>query len=314
MSTLTSFPKNLIRELEKLYKITIPVEEYFDYYVYTLLNSNEFTSFLPKAIENLCDLENSLENYTSSSVSSYKMKKLDEMVKYIDETETYKKFNTCDLGKLPAWKSKDERGTHFLQHDKYTFVSFDLPSANFMSMTHEFDTSNELCRSWEELCKKFDLHPAIKNSKSFRQFVFGNLNPKRCQTIQQSFMTNTISIITPLLDMHKLIYISSDEIIFAITKNSGLHDVCFLKNVFMNTKIPYIFKPTIFNIEPVEEKSTKIFVKVLLDENLDIKHKQLVGCPGNQFFIYFKKYILNEPIDEKDLFFMNDKKLAKWVI
>ena len=44
------------------------------------------------------------------------------------------------------------------------------------------------------------------------------------------------------------------------------------------------------------------------------RNKTLYGVPGNQFFLHFKKRILNEEYDERDLLFLNDHKLAKWVV
>lgn len=38
----------------------------------------------------------------------------------------------------------------------------------------------------------------------------------------------------------------------------------------------------------------------------------MVGCNGNLFFIYLKNYILNEPLDIRDLYFKMDGNLAIW--
>ena len=43
-------------------------------------------------------------------------------------------------------------------------------------------------------------------------------------------------------------------------------------------------------------------------------HKTLYGVPGNQFFMHFRKHVLDEEYDERDLLFINDHKLAKWVV
>ena len=38
----------------------------------------------------------------------------------------------------------------------------------------------------------------------------------------------------------------------------------------------------------------------------------MVGCNGNLFFLYLKKYVLNETLDIRDLYFKMDGNLAIW--
>ncbi len=79
----------------------------------------------------------------------------------------------------------------------------------------------------------------------------------------------------------------------------------------LNTRLPVKF--TFFTVEHVENKS-KIIIKNIVDEKFKIKYRTLFGVPGNQFYFYYKKYILNEPVEIRDLYFWNDNKLAIWVM
>ena len=42
--------------------------------------------------------------------------------------------------------------------------------------------------------------------------------------------------------------------------------------------------------------------------------QSLFGVPGNQFFMYYKQHILKRELEERDLLFWCDDRLAKWVV
>jgi hypothetical protein len=42
-------------------------------------------------------------------------------------------------------------------------------------------------------------------------------------------------------------------------------------------------------------------------------YKTLHGVPGNKFYMYFKKYIIDKPLDDRDLIFKLDNELCKWI-
>ena len=47
---------------------------------------------------------------------------------------------------------------------------------------------------------------------------------------------------------------------------------------------------------------------------LSENHKTLFKVPGSKFYKYFKTHILNEPIDKRDLMFMNVGEIAVWSV
>jgi hypothetical protein len=77
-------------------------------------------------------------------------------------------------------------------------------------------------------------------------------------------------------------------------------------------------KAKYFNFEKIKKDT---FVKSFFDidyekecgDPLIIEYKSLSGVPGNKFFQYFKKHILNEPFDERDLLYVNDGAVSRWV-
>lgn len=37
-------------------------------------------------------------------------------------------------------------------------------------------------------------------------------------------------------------------------------------------------------------------------------------APGNLFHMMLKKHVIKQPLDERDLYFWNENRLAKWVV
>ena len=48
-------------------------------------------------------------------------------------------------------------------------------------------------------------------------------------------------------------------------------------------------------------------------EELSVVKKSLYKVPGNEFYMYFKRFILLQDFEHRDLLFMENGKIAKWV-
>ncbi len=296
--------KSTIAEFERLYNINIPVHSEFEYYKNLLLKSKEY-DYLPEAIARM----KKYEKFIVGDVKDFKIKAMNQLIDYISKTEAYKSFQEYDLQSLPKFESKDRRSFYFTNNNTTNyFVSIDLVSANYSILQYFFDRKNELAYDWRELCAVQEIPLVFSHSKSFRQYVFGNLNPKRSQTIQQSVITGFVNVLKEEFP-DNIIYISHDEIMmtFPYPNHKSLL-VDMLKNL-LNSKLPLRY--TFFTVDHVENKS-KIIVKNIVDEKDVTKYQNLFGVPGNEFFWYYKKYILKEPIEIRDLYFQVNNRLAIW--
>jgi len=82
------------------------------------------------------------------------------------------------------------------------------------------------------------------------------------------------------------------------------------------------FKYNLFVFEAITKKDRGIrtFYKVNFDKDPKIAVgiteicQRLYGVPGNQFYIFFKQHILHEDVQEEDLYFYTENRLAKWVL
>jgi hypothetical protein len=287
-------------ELQKLYPdFKIPFEKDAPYYIGLLtknnasleLNYNDFVS---------------LELIEKDSVK-YKFKKFDEILAYFKEMK-------WDLNSIPQ--------TSELLNSKYTlrefnnykpnkfYTSIDLKEANWQSFKHAFELNLPNFEEWSTT--QFDLHPAIAKSKSFRQYLFGNTNPKRLQRIQESMMKDIFSLF--ILDEDKIVGKKSDELIFEFKDSKEATD-WFIHYLYVS--YPFDCKINFFTVSEHTNFNEFIRIKEIIGGFLlgpRGNERKLMGVPGNRFFIHFKTLILKEELDDRDLKFTVEKNLAKWII
>ncbi len=299
-----------VNEFKKLYKIPIPKQDEFEYYITTLLKSKKFEK-LNQKIKLFSELEKFCIEKGFSSVADYKLGViLKKTVEYIKNTKTFKKLNEFD------YSTKQIRTKNELKLNRDTkLISIDISKANYNTFKL-FDNNDEMFKSWDEFLRFFNTHQAIIESKSFRQIVFGNINPKRTQKIQHFYMLDFVDVLLKKINENDIVFISHDEIILKYTNT--------IYEIILNTKEQFNmfdFHETIFELNEVDKKN-KVTVKtnfvlknfgfggIRLTEN----YKELVGIPSNRFYVFFKQYVLNEDVEERDLFFYENQMLAKWVL
>lgn len=321
--------KKQIRDIEefcKLYKINIPVESEFQYYVDTLKKSPEFghlTSLVQTNIDYFKDLEAFVENNHYKDVREYKNFCLDALKDHLMSTQAYKNMMESEL---PMKKMFSRDHINMVDETDY-LVSLDFVSANYSILKTFEKVEDELDKSWSDLCGRFGVHEALVRSKSFRQIVFGNTSPKRLQTFQHEKILTLVEFLKGEggIEDERMIFISHDEIVIKF-KNADE----FLKFTETNMSKMESISEMRIKVTPYSLKKLKknTFVKTLYSINpktgfaaeiskggyyFSERYKVLHGVPGHKFYMYFKKHILNEALEERDLMYYNDGELCLWV-
>jgi len=306
--------KNL-EDFQKLFKVNFPLGEHYEYYIETLMKSPFYAGLgvLAKEFESY---ELNIEQSEHSSLKSYKMKKIDEISNFIKTTDVYNKLLNFDFNK-EEFRTKDIRKQNY---DSY-FISIDFKQANYNCLK-SIDDSGELGSSWEGFCMKFDTHKTLVKSKSFRQIVFGNTTPKRLTKLQHK---NITIIVNDLINKHgynesDFMFVSHDEFIIKLNQDAKLAvgEIIVLNNYvssIINEK--NINMPTHYDVYKFKNIGKNKFLKTHFNtkaNELSESYKTLFGVPSNMFYQYFKQHVLEEEIEDRDLYFTLDKKLAKWVI
>lgn len=272
----------------KLFNLNVPVYSEIDYYINQL-------SKVPK-FSNLKEL---VEIYKKAEIEfgdlyKYRIEKSNEIIDYLKKTRTFEEFTYDNLiTDLPKTKN-------FQYEEGKKYISIDLRKANWLSIKkYDPEFLNELGSSYDEFLDKFNVPEVIKLSKSFRQFIFGNINPKRQIRVQRQMIQEVIDDIGNSL---KIECIRHDEVIYSFNDFSDIMTTYSAYNGSDNYNVK------IYTIDRVEDFK--------IETHYDIKGNQvgknMVGCNGNLYFINLKKYITFEELDIRDLYFRTDNRLAIW--
>lgn len=311
MNTTTVNKIQDIEEFSKLFKINIPINQHFEYYISTLSKTLEYSDIY-KIVNDFAELEQYAISKGYKGVKSYKLDyALPTLVKYLTESKTYKQIQEKVINGNFFSKDlvKESAG-------KYWFLSIDISKANYNSFKY-MDVDGELEDSWDDLCRKFDIHPILASSKSFRQIVFGNTNPKRLQRIQHLLVMNGIEFLkkTIALSDDEICFVSHDEVVLRFRQD----DVNWRKRFkavmdnmsgLIDSMEEVPLKHTLYELDKL---SKDIYLKTVYANDFAPLMKTLFGVPGNKFYKYFKLHILKGELDSKDLLFVNDGEIAKWM-
>lgn len=279
-----------IRTFVKLFDLNVPEYEHFDYYIEQYSKLPRW-SHLKEMIDIYLDFESKVED-----PYKYKIDKSNEIIEFLKSTRAYNELNDDNL--IPDYPIN--KNFEYSEGKKY--LSIDINSANW-TVLKKYDPNflNELGNSYVELLERFDVHPVFFNSKQFRQYIFGNINPKRQIKAQRVIIEELIQSISQYSNL-QVFCTKSDEVIYQF---DDFKEIEFISN--LDTQL---FKYKIFTVERIEDFRVNTFY-----DNLgNSLHKELSGCNGHKYFIYLKKYILNEPLDIRDLYFRIDGELAIWNI
>lgn len=277
------------KDFIKLFDLNIPHLDHFDYYLDQLSKTDKFKD-IKLFLDLFLEAEGSLGDV---SFYDYKMKKANEIINFIKNSNTYTEL-TLDknLSDLPINKS-----IHY-EEDKI-YLSVDLRSANWLSLK-VFDQQNELGETYSEFLSKFEVPKVFVYSKYLRQFIFGNVNPRRQQKVQRNIIQR--EIIRQFDSEFQIEGVKNDEVIFSLSKFEDANGI--INRIDLNR---YSFK--IFTCERVED----FRIDTHYNSSGDVLRKELVGCSGHQFYLKFKEYITGEKLDIRDFYFKNEGKLAIWL-
>lgn len=272
----------------KLFDINIPEYLEFDYYINQLSKTYRW-----KNIKDLIKLYEEAESEIDN-LYQFRIDKSNELIEFIKSTRAFIDLNDDNL--IPDYPTTK----NFLYEEGKKYLSVDIKMANW-NVLKKYDPQfiNELGDSYEELLEKFGLPKLFQNSKSLRQYIFGNLNPKRQMKAQRVIIED---LIQKYKDLNlESVCIKSDEVIWIIDSEEKIKKV--LSTIDQN-----IFKTKIFTVERVGD----FRINSYYNQYNKFTYKEMVGCNGNLFYLNLKKFILNEKIDVRDLYFRMDGNLAIW--
>jgi len=272
----------------RLLDISVPDYAHFDYYIEQFSKLEKW-----KNIKDLIKIyEEAEEKY--GDLYEFRINKSNEIINYLKSTRAYNELQDDNL--IPDYPTT--KNFEYSEDKKY--ISIDIKKANWLVLKkYDPEFAPELGESYDNFIAKFDVPEIFNHSKQLRQFIFGNINPKRQGKAQRV-------IIEKLLNQYKhlnldIACIKNDEVIYSFENFNQIEEI-------LNTFDKEMFRIKLFTVERVED----FRINTYISESGEKLHKEMVGCNGNLFFLYLKKYVFNEPIDIRDLYFKMDGNIAIW--
>ena len=278
-----------IKSFCKMFDLNVASFEDFDYY------KSQFSKL--ERWKNMDELVALYENAEEEieDIFGYRMSKIDEIISFIKGARAYNDMADENLSPdYPVNKS-------FEYSEGVKYLSIDLKMANWQAMK-KYDPSfiNELGETYSELLNKFEVPEVFHKSKHFRQYIFGNLNPKKQMKVQRVLVEDIKNAMSRY--NLKIECIKHDEIIYSFEDIKDVREI--IEGLDGDD-----FTVRAFTIKKVENFRINQY---LCKDSGEILHSEPVGCNGHKFFMYLKKYIFNEPYDIRDLYFRMDGELAIW--
>jgi hypothetical protein len=287
-----------LTEFCKLFKVPLPVHAHASYYLNLLKQSAEFAD-LDAWLQAFEQLEAwAIPQF--GSAKNYKLgRALPRLVAYLKSTQAYQELLNTHVPSPPL----PTKNSLLQCCDRRLLLSVDLAQANYQVLKN-FDDTGELESSWEALCKARDLHPTLALSKSWRQVVFGNTNPKRLVRWQKEIVRDLVQQVGPWVPV---VFCSHDECVFDVSGN----DLAKERVLAVAASLPADWKNQLFTLQSLGPGRA---LKRVLAPSGALLYKKLWGVPGSQFFRYFKQHVLGQPLDPRDLQFVVEGEVAQWVV
>jgi len=188
-------------------------------------------------------------------------------------------------------------------------VSVDLVSANFQTFRMTFPELVQNCDSYDEFVSNFTDLEYFKKSKKIRQIIFGNLSPKKQQTITKKIMWAVWGHLTVHNANYDLSMISSDELILRQSDHLIPMPVQDMRKILENCNVNgYEIKTRVqdFVIEPIKMKSSCAFVKRYPDGNFDLK------CCQGSYTLEVLRHLWGQEVHPYDRVFYHDGRVCEF--
>lgn len=214
---IENFQWKLAQRFVNDYSLPIPIlnEGLFEYHLH--LYENEYHSL--SAWGKLQDLIGTRFNGKSEDFLKEFYNIRERIVTEIPKTPAFKDFNTCNMQRYEIEQFNPRCSTIYNETNvKKYFLTIDLCQGNFQALN--FVNKEILLNSdtYEEFISKFTDLYYIKESKYFRQVIFGQMNPKRHITVEKYIIRLVYDLIQEKFPMlGELVVANADELIFETT-------------------------------------------------------------------------------------------------
>jgi len=216
---------------------------------------------------------------------------------------------------LPVIQNKGLLGNNIVLEGRHPLFSIDMAEANYSAMKLGAKQKGvKLPHRWSEFCDAIlRIHPFLSRSKVFRQHCFGTYNSKGCMAVQKSFMQ---AMVDKFGLYEQAVFISADEIVMSYENefSAQLHRDIYNYIEESDYDGAIGVKTTLYEMYRLDAGDDGM-LKVSYDVgSMREQNRRLFGVSASKYYMYYRKYILDQPLQENDIIFMNDGMKAKWIV
>lgn len=196
------------------------------------------------------------------------------------------------------------------ENDGQTFISIDMRQANYNTLNHLFPDIFDGFNSWEGFISRYTGVDLIINSKYVRQVILGACNPKRqisCEHFLMKMLYRHLLAQNLNLDIYSL---GEDEILIKTD------DINFFENELEQIlasapdNLGGIVRAEYFELRKI--KGTDGWMKFIYDDG-ELSDRPKFKCLDAEIYHQVVKYYFGLPIEEDDLVFYHNNKLARFL-
>ena len=253
-------------------------------------------------------------DYNKDAFLSYGNQLAERVINKIKETDAFNNFMTCDMDEYMPIHNEIE-GIKYVKsvnlynpdNDGKYFVSIDMRKANFQALQY-FDREIVFnTNSYNDFISMFTDKTYFKESKDIRQVIFGKLTNGRFQRQERCMMEKALNVLIHFgypanVPTSTVKVFTTDEIIL----EGRPEELCYTDLgciIFINTGIRV-------KVEPFKLRYLGHGAYVKEHENGE---PPTFKCCSSVYFPQIYKTYMGKPIHDKDLYFMHEKKLAKFI-
>ena len=269
---------------------------------------------LKKKLENFINCVNACGNEERFNSYSYSLR--NGIITRISSKLAYQNFITADMKQYASTGSK----ANLYQADNcgHRFISVDLVKANFAALRLFDPELVDGYETYEQFIANFTGYEHFRDSRQVRQYIFGNLNPKRQMTIAQFIIDKVSKGMKKEFPGSKIVASSHDEIVIMaddILKDDSIDKI----NGFNITvaMVEEIVEEALKNTNGAKARVKEFILSKVGNHNFYIKEFpngdfQLKNVP-EYFLPQVYKHIIGTPLTGCDMSFFFEGQMATFM-
>ena len=231
-------------------------------------------------------------------------------MEHIKQSAGYKRFCDSTLHFENHYSTADVYKEY---NNEHLFISIDMKQANFNALNYYdstifADENGKKSETWRDFLGQFTDNEHILNSKYIREVVLGNCNPKKQIQYEHALMIILANHLVEAFPNINIYSVKNDEILISCAESTG-----FSKNeleAVIEAEINGIGKlvtTELFELHKIE--NTSGWMIQYYGDYDDFAFK----CLSADVFHQYVKHYYGEPINEDDLVFRYNGKLARFL-